>query len=218
MHNVIKTLVLVFFISAAGVLGAVEQFSGEVVGVADGDTIDVMRGATEVTVRLHGIDTPEKNQPYGTKAKSFTASMVFRRQVIVEVNDIDRYGRLVGVVERRSDGAELNKSLVAAGYAWWYRRYAPGDSELENLEQAARRAKKGLWSGEDPIPPWSWRRGIRSSFSGKLRYDPFGPDRDCSDFRTQAEAQAFFEAAGGPDKDPHRLDSDGDGVACESLP
>jgi len=51
-----------------------------------------------------------------------------------------------------------------------------------------------------------------------LPNDPAGVDRDCGDFRTQAEAQAFFGAAGGPGSDPHRLDSDGDGVVCESLP
>ena len=50
------------------------------------------------------------------------------------------------------------------------------------------------------------------------KYDPAGPDRDCSDFDTWAEAQAFYRAAGGPEADPHRLDSDGDGVACGSLP
>jgi endonuclease YncB( thermonuclease family) len=43
-------------------------------------------------------------------------------------------------------------------------------------------------------------------------------DRDCSDFSTQAQAQKFFIDAGGPSKDPHRLDADGDGIACESLP
>lgn len=51
-----------------------------------------------------------------------------------------------------------------------------------------------------------------------LRYDPRGPDRDCGDFATHAEAQAFFVAAGGPARDPHRLDGDHDGRACESLP
>ncbi len=51
-----------------------------------------------------------------------------------------------------------------------------------------------------------------------LKYDPEGPDRNCSDFDTQQEAQAFYEAAGGPEKDPHRLDGDGDGIACQSLP
>lgn len=50
-----------------------------------------------------------------------------------------------------------------------------------------------------------------------LRYDPRGVDRNCGDFETQAEAQAFFEAAGGPNEDRHRLDGDGDGVACASL-
>ena len=49
-------------------------------------------------------------------------------------------------------------------------------------------------------------------------YDPNGPDRDCSDFATHAEAQAFFIAAGGPYQDPHRLDRDGNGSACEGLP
>ena len=51
-----------------------------------------------------------------------------------------------------------------------------------------------------------------------LKYDPAGPDRDCGDFDTWAEAQTFYRAAGGPEADPHRLDSDGDGVACGSLP
>ncbi len=54
--------------------------------------------------------------------------------------------------------------------------------------------------------------------SSSLPYDPYGPDKDCGDFSSQAEAQAFFEAAGGPASDPHRLDSDSDGQVCESLP
>ncbi len=54
--------------------------------------------------------------------------------------------------------------------------------------------------------------------ASELLYDPFGEDRNCSDFSSQAEAQAFYEAAGGPEQDPHRLDADSDGVACESLP
>ncbi len=43
-------------------------------------------------------------------------------------------------------------------------------------------------------------------------------DKDCSDFATQAAAQAYFIAHGGPQHDPDHLDSDGDGIACESLP
>ena len=51
----------------------------------------------------------------------------------------------------------------------------------------------------------------------ELRYDPDGPDRNCGDFDTWEEAQAFYIAAGGPDADPHRLDGNKDGSACDSL-
>jgi|SRR3989344_2481097 len=45
-----------------------------------------------------------------------------------------------------------------------------------------------------------------------------GADKDCSDFSTHLEAQLFFDANGGPASDPHNLDRNGDGRACESLP
>lgn len=43
-------------------------------------------------------------------------------------------------------------------------------------------------------------------------------DKDCVDFATQAKAQGFFERKGGPDVDPHLLDPDHDGIACETRP
>lgn len=43
-------------------------------------------------------------------------------------------------------------------------------------------------------------------------------DYDCSDFKTQKEAQNFFKKHGGPKSDPYGLDADNDGIACESLP
>ena len=50
------------------------------------------------------------------------------------------------------------------------------------------------------------------------KYDPDGPDRNCSDFDTWKEAQVFYEAAGGPETDRHRLDGNSNEIACESLP
>ncbi|PLR83056.1 hypothetical protein CVD25_10025 [Bacillus canaveralius] len=43
-------------------------------------------------------------------------------------------------------------------------------------------------------------------------------DHDCGDFATQEDAQLFYEASGGPDEDPHDLDRDGDGMACDWNP
>lgn len=54
-----------------------------------------------------------------------------------------------------------------------------------------------------------------SQFNGN---DPNGPDCDCDNFRTHSQAQAFYEAAGGPQSDRHDLDRDRDGLACETLP
>ena len=42
-------------------------------------------------------------------------------------------------------------------------------------------------------------------------------DKDCSDFSTWRAAQKFYKRHGGPQRDPHRLDADDDGIACESL-
>jgi len=67
------------------------------------------------------------------------------------------------------------------------------------------------------LPPTATQEPLPAATAGPP-YDPNGPDRDCADFATQAEAQAFFIAAGGPERDPHRLDGDNDGVACETLP
>ena len=71
--------------------------------------------------------------------------------------------------------------------------------------------------GTPPSPPTPTPT-IPASLPTDLRYDPFGPDRDCGDFDTYEEALAFFLAAGGPEDDRHRLDVNGDGLPCESLP
>ena len=96
-------------------------WSGEVVGVADGDTITVQKGQKRVKVRLYGIDTPEKSQWYGQNAKTFTSSQVMGKTVEVQEIDVDRYKRVVGLVS--VGDLILNRHLVEYGYAWVYHQY-----------------------------------------------------------------------------------------------
>jgi len=131
-------------------------WSGRVVGVSDGDTIHVMHQGRETSIRLFGIDCPERHQAFGNKARRFTANKVFRKAVEVEEVDKDRYGRTVAWVY--VNGKSLNKELIRAGLAWWYRHYAENEHELKDLEAEARRNKTGLWSMPNPIPPWEFRR------------------------------------------------------------
>ena len=122
--------------------------------VTDGDTIVLM---DRTRVRLHGIDAPERDQPYGPIATAALEYMVARSVYLVEVDE-DRYGRLVGQLYHSKDGYDINASMVCAGYAWWYERYAPDSQILNNCQIEAQQAPKGLWEDEDPMPPWQWRR------------------------------------------------------------
>ena len=56
------------------------------------------------------------------------------------------------------DGRSLNRELVAAGFAWWFRRHST-DRGLEALEREARAARRGLWADPNPVPPWAFRAG-----------------------------------------------------------
>lgn len=118
---------------AGAVLGrpclAQDTTSGRVVGVTDGDTFSVLRDGVAVTIRLHGIDTPEPGQAFGSAADHFTSKKVFGQTVTVRVTDKDRYGRTVGIVTTDSRES-VDLASVRNGYAWWYHQYATGDKEL----------------------------------------------------------------------------------------
>ena len=161
------------------------DFSGRVVGVVDGDTIDVLRGGRPsgekpLRVRLAGVDCPEKAQPYGTRARQATAELAFGADVRVLEKERDRYGRTVGEVVL-GDGTTLNRELVRRGWAWWYRQYSK-DRALGDLEVVARMERRGLWADPQPVPPWEWRarqrgqryagRGEGASGGERARWNP----------------------------------------------
>ncbi len=137
-----------------------EPFAGRVVGVKDGDTIEILEGRVGRVVRLWGIDCPERGQPYGARAKQTTSDLCHGKVVDVEPKAVDRWGRVVARV-RLPGGRDLSSEIVRAGMAWWFVRYAPRDDALARLEREARDARRGLWSDPHPVPPWVFRRNAR---------------------------------------------------------
>lgn len=131
-------------------------FTGKVVAVLDGDTIEVLHNGKAERIRLNGVDCPEKKQAFGQKAKRFTSSLVFGKTVVVVPSEKDRYKRIVGDVFL-SNGVNLSYELVRAGFAWWYRKYSD-DVMLAVLELEAQLERKGLWLDPHPMPPWEWRK------------------------------------------------------------
>src|SRR2546425_6717743 len=148
-------LASLFVASFHSPLSLAADFSGRVVGISDGDTIKVLHNGKAEKIRLNGIDCPEKGQPYGNKAKRFTSDLAFGKEVTIQDHGLDRYSRTVGDVIL-PDGRILNRELVAAGLAWWYRKYAPHNTTLQRLEEEARIAKRGLWADPAPLPPWCY--------------------------------------------------------------
>lgn len=135
---------------------------GEVVAVADGDTVTVLdEGKRQHRVRLAGIDAPEKRQAFGNKSRQALASMVFRQRVVVESQKVDRYGRLIGKVF--VGNVDVSLALLDLGLAWHYKEYQSEQSAEDRLsysksESIAHVKGVGLWQDRNPTPPWDFRR------------------------------------------------------------
>jgi endonuclease YncB( thermonuclease family) len=154
MHHPAAGLLLALLLAPAA--APAEFFEGRVVGVIDGDTIDVLVGQQKRRVRLFGIDTPERGQPWYAKSKSALSKRVFGKEVRVNDVDRDRHGRTVGEVY--ADNVCVGCELVREGNAWVYRKYTD-DPVLYQLEAEARAARRGLWGLPEAqrVPPWEWR-------------------------------------------------------------
>jgi endonuclease YncB( thermonuclease family) len=96
---------------------AYAESTGLVVSILDGDTITVLKDGNEEVIRLNGIDCPEKNQVYGSKAKQFTSKKALNTVVTVEAKEVGRDGRIIADVIL-ADGTNLNRELVKEGLAW----------------------------------------------------------------------------------------------------
>ena len=88
------------------------EFTGPVVGVLAGDTIEVLHKKHPERIRLSGIDCPEKGQPFEEKAKHATSALVIGKEVTVQMHGKDKDRHTLAEVVL-SDGTNVNKMLVA---------------------------------------------------------------------------------------------------------
>ena len=170
LGTLVLSLALVFPHSVLAGLG------GRVVAVADGDTLTVLDANNQQhRIRLAQIDAPEGGQPFGNRSKQLLSTLCYRKQAQVTIRDTDRYGRIVGTVI--CDGIDANAEMVRQGMAWVYVQYAPVGSPLFGLEADARTARRGLWADSNPVAPWEWRRGHRTSTPSNLPGEVRGNSR-----------------------------------------
>ncbi|OGV65908.1 MAG: hypothetical protein A3K19_07870 [Lentisphaerae bacterium RIFOXYB12_FULL_65_16] len=128
--------------------------------VKDGNQLRVVDGKGIVhLVRLTGCDAPELTQPSGLEARDRVRKLVLNQTVRITHRYFDEAGRILGKVYVGQ--TSVNEALVRDGLAWFADPDQDGP-ELEPLAREAQAAKTGLWQKTDPVPPWLWRRGVRT--------------------------------------------------------
>lgn len=152
--------------------GTVALTSCTVIKVIDGDTFKASfgNGASEVKIRLIGMDTPEsvhadetKNNEYGVMSSDYTKSLLQEGQTVYVEYDkemTDKYGRTLAYVWLSQDTTVLynmlNARLIADGYAY-DKVYEPNDKYADvfhTLRISSQEAGNGLWKYQGFIELW----------------------------------------------------------------
>lgn len=161
----LRLLVLGLILLAGLPLGLAQSLQGRVIAVADGDTLTLVDGQQiRHKIRLAGIDAPEARQPYGQAARRSLSEMVEGHWVQVQYDKSDRYGRLVGKIER--EGRDVNLEQLRRGMAWHYKKYQNEQSLSDRqtyaqAQQQAQSDQRGLWREPEPQAPWDYRASLR---------------------------------------------------------
>ncbi|MDD2822811.1 MAG: thermonuclease family protein [Candidatus Daviesbacteria bacterium] len=218
--------------------------SAKITRVVDGDTIDVSINGKAETIRFIGINTPETVDPrkpvecFGEKASAVAKENLTGETVLLESDPIqgerDKYNRLLRYVWTDDGTVDFGKVMIATGFAYEYTYNTPYkyQAAYKQAQKEAEQGKKGLWAdnacpvatakptAKPTTAPPAQQTQQQTTSGGSCKYSCSSPDRDCSDFSSHAEAQAFFDCCGfTATNDPMKLDSVGvgDGVACESI-
>jgi micrococcal nuclease len=229
MNRLLALAATIALISPTPLLAQTNQ-TGTVISTGDGDTLRVQINGKPATVRLACVDAPESTQAGGKEAAARLSQFLPKNQSVqLRVVELDRYGRTVAEVFK--GGQSVNLQMVQEGRAVVYRQYlsacANSQDRYLQAEAKAKQRKLAFWSQPNPVMPWDFRAAKRNASSSAptstpsttpsstcspaypgVCIPPGPPDLDCGDI-----SQRRFTVVA---PDPHRFDSDGDGVGCES--
>ena len=132
----------------------------KIIGIKDGDTVEVLYYQLPMTLRLEHIDAPEKKHAFGTVSKQKLAALAFGKTVTIISNgkkgSYDSRGRMIAEIFLENKVC-LNKEMLKSGLAWHYKRYS-SSIEYAQLENSASKNKIGLWADKNPVAPWDFRK------------------------------------------------------------
>lgn len=175
--RILKILFLTILAASNHVVFA-QKISGIASHIYDGDTFRLKKSNGDlVQIRLANIDAPELEQTHGIASREYLQKMLKGNEVVVDIQDIDKYGRTVGIVF--SNNININDASVANGHAWHYWRYSK-NINICKIENMAKRNKIGLWADPNPTPPWEYRER-RKTLQTSPKFRQSNPFKDYVD-------------------------------------
>jgi endonuclease YncB( thermonuclease family) len=196
-----------------------EEFKAKVLFVMDGDTVLVLHNRQKIKIRLANIDAPEKAQAFGRQARLSLFALVQRKQVRIQPQATDKYGRTVALLWL--DQQNINEEQVRRGMAWAY--FHPEHRYVE-LQHEAQQARRGLWQQTRPVEPSQWRKShttngnkwvgtpTKSFCSATVSNMRCGKKTHCNQMISCDEAYYYLNACG-----IKSLDKNSDGIPCIAL-
>lgn len=149
---ILISLILVTVFSAFA-----QRFPVKVVGISDGDTFTAInRDNLQLKIRIYGIDAPERGQDYGSMSKKALSGFLFGNNIEIDVLSQEKWGRFVAKVYT-NDEKDVALLMLQSGMAWHYKKY-DNSQVYKDAEETARKAKRGIWGGKSPVPPWDYRK------------------------------------------------------------
>ena len=158
----IPAILLLLFTSLScrnGLEQAQKEIRLQVVKLADGDSFEGRAQGAGYRIRLYGIDAPERGQDFYRRSKDRLGELCAEGPVTVKPRNRDSFGRIVADVYTAS-GRHINKIMVEEGLAWHFTKYS-NSAELAMLEEQARAKRIGIWSMNNPVAPWDYRKEHR---------------------------------------------------------
>lgn len=174
--------------------------------VVDGDTVELGNGES---VRVVGIDTPERGECGYAEATAYMERLVLGKRVRLGMadEDRDRYDRLLRYVDIGRTDAGLKQVERGLGIARYDSRDGYGYHSRENRYIAADKATPNFTCPRPRPKPKPLAAPAGTCAPGYSPcIPPYPPDLDCAD----VDGPIYVTGS-----DPHGLDGDGDGVACE---
>ena len=164
MHKTRADLIVItgaFLLVLLGILWVSVAYCTEtsvtILRVVDGDTVKAMVDGHAVTLRLWGVDAPERRQASGSDATKRLAFWMTYCPCTITEHGSGRYGRSAAQLHTAT-GRDIGEQLIREGVAWWAQRYAPKVVAYALAEVEARAHQRGLWQDGNAVPPWVWRR------------------------------------------------------------